>query len=68
MIGTPTRFAKRGFASMSPERRTAIARKGGQVVHAIGKAHTWTRAEAIDAGRKGGLAPRRKHDPDDEAA
>lgn len=69
VLASGGRFARRGTASMPPEKRVEIARKGGLAVHATGKAHTWSRAEAIIAGRKGGLAPRKKHDPDgDEAA
>jgi general stress protein YciG len=46
----------RGFAAMSPERLAAISRKGGQLAHALGKAHTFEGALAKSAGRKGGLA------------
>lgn len=52
---TPSR---RGFASMSLERRREIARKGGQAAHEQHTAHEWTSAEAKIAGRKGGLASR----------
>lgn len=47
--------SKRGFASMSQEQRRAIASLGGKAAHAMGRAHTYTREEAIIAGRKGGL-------------
>jgi general stress protein YciG len=44
---------RRGFASMSPERRTEIARKGGRKVQANGTGHQWDTMEAQAAGRKG---------------
>ncbi len=44
-----------GFASMSKEKRRAIASLGGIAAHAKGRAHTYTREEAKIAGRKGGL-------------
>jgi general stress protein YciG len=46
----------RGFAGMSPERLRAISRKGGQLAHALGKAHVFDTKEAESAGRKGGIA------------
>lgn len=46
----------RGFASMSSERRKAIASKGGKAAHARGTAHQWDQDEARVAGRKGGRA------------
>jgi len=39
----------RGFASMSPERRQEIARRGAQRLHQKGKAHQFTSAEAKTA-------------------
>lgn len=33
---------KRGFASIPPERRRAIASLGGKAAHALGKAHEFT--------------------------
>jgi uncharacterized protein len=44
----------RGFASMSPEKRRAIASKGGKSAHARGLAHQFTPEEASAAGKKGG--------------
>jgi uncharacterized protein len=44
----------KGFASMTPERRRELGRKGGTIAHAKGKAHEWTHEEARKAGRKGG--------------
>jgi general stress protein YciG len=46
----------RGFASMSPEQRRAIASKGGRAAHEKGTAHCWTTEEARSAGRKRGYA------------
>lgn len=50
--------ARRGFASMSPEKQREIASKGGQAAHAKGTAHEWSSNEARDAGRKGGMVSR----------
>ena len=52
---------RRGLASMDPARRREIASMGGKAVHRLGLAHTFKPGEeARIAGRKGGLAPRRK--------
>lgn len=48
--------ARRGFATMSPEKRREIASKGGRAAHEKGAAHEWTVAEARLAGSKGGCA------------
>jgi general stress protein YciG len=56
-IKTP---AKRGFASMDPQRQREIASLGGKAAHASGRAHEFNSAEAREAGRKGGRAGRRK--------
>lgn len=45
---------KRGFAAMDPERRRAIARKGGFRASELGKAHRWTSEEAKEARAKSG--------------
>jgi uncharacterized protein len=45
----------RGFASMSKEKRRAIAGKAGKKAHVLGKAHTWNKEEASKYGRRGGL-------------
>lgn len=50
----PKPKAKRGFASMDPEKQRAIASKGGRAAHESGGAHKWTREEASEAGKKGG--------------
>ncbi len=39
---------------MTPERRSEIAGKGGKAAHVLGRAHTFTSAQAKDAGAKGG--------------
>jgi general stress protein YciG len=49
----------RGFLSMTPEQRSAIASKGGRAAHALGRAHKWSSEEAQAAGRKGGSISRR---------
>ncbi len=46
----------RGFAALSKDRRARIARLGGKIAHANGKAHEFTMEQARDAGRKGGAA------------
>ncbi len=50
---------RRGFASLSPERRREIASMGGKAAHEQGTAHQFTSAEASEAGKKGGEAKRR---------
>lgn len=40
---------RRGFASMTPEQRSRIARLGGLAAQASGKAHRWTSEEARQA-------------------
>jgi uncharacterized protein len=51
----------RGFASMDRSKQREIARKGGRAAHLRGTAHEWSSEEAREAGRKGGIASRRKH-------
>lgn len=53
--------ARRGFAGMDPERQREIARQGGRAAHVKGVAHEFTPEEAAAAGRKGGLASRRRN-------
>lgn len=53
-----SKYKRRGFASMPPAQRKAIASKGGVRAHQLGTAHTWTRDEAIAAGSKGGKISR----------
>ncbi len=52
--------ANRGFASMDLNRQREIASKGGKAAHQKGTAHEWTREEAREAGRKGGMTPHRR--------
>lgn len=52
-------IADRGFASMSSARQREIASQGGKAAHQKGLAHEWTKMEARDAGRKGGIATHR---------
>lgn len=49
----------RGFGSMTPARQRKIASEGGKVAHQQGVAHEWTKEEAREAGRKGGMASHR---------
>jgi general stress protein YciG len=49
-------MSDRGFASMEKAKQKAIASLGGKAAHRLGAAHEWTSEEAIDAGRKGGMA------------
>lgn len=58
----------RGFASMNLNKRREIASKGGKAAHAKGTAHEWTREEAREAGRKGGLALSKRRPPIAEPA
>jgi general stress protein YciG len=44
---------KRGFASLSTERRKEIAGLGGKAAHKKGVAHTWDHTQAVAAGKKG---------------
>jgi general stress protein YciG len=49
---------RRGFASLTLEKRREIASKGGKAAHALGVAHTWNPETAKAAGRKGGTTSR----------
>lgn len=51
--------SRRGFASMSPERRREIARKGGASVPADKRSFSKSADLAASAGRKGGSVSRR---------
>ena len=51
---------KRGFASMDKAKRSLIAGNGGRKAHKMGKAHTWTSAEARTAGKIGGKRSSRR--------
>jgi uncharacterized protein len=47
---------KVGFALLDRDKVRELARRGGQVAHASGRAYEWTRETAREAGRRGGLA------------
>lgn len=51
---------KRGFASMSPDKRREIASKGGKMVQHRGKGYRWTHETGQAAGRLGGKISRKK--------
>ena len=50
----------RGFAAMDGTKQREIASRGGKAAHLKGTAHEWSGLEAREAGRRGGLARRRK--------
>ena len=52
--------SRRGFAALDAERVRSLASLGGKAAHAKGTAHQFTADEAREAGRKGGLASRKK--------
>lgn len=52
--------SKRGFASLSQTKRSAIAKAGGVAAHKKGTAHTYSHDEAVAAGRKGGRVKKKK--------
>ncbi len=58
---------RRGFACLSEERKREIASMGGKKAHVIGKAHEFNHAEAVAAGRLGGLASARKRRESEQA-
>lgn len=53
---------RQGFASMDKDRRRRIASLGGQTAHALGRAHQFTREEALCAGSKGGTVTSRNRE------
>ncbi len=55
-----TKGRGRGFASMDRDKQRQIASKGGRAAHATGTAHEWSSEEARAAGRKGGIATRKR--------
>jgi len=59
--GLNTGKEDRGFASMDRTKQREIASQGGKAAHVKGTAHEWSSEEAREAGRKGGMASRRKH-------
>lgn len=52
--GSPSGISRRGFASQTKERRLELAMKGGKAAQNSGRAHRFSKQEAIEAGRKGG--------------
>lgn len=52
--------SRRGFASMSEEKRKEIAGKGGKASHQKGTAHEFTSSEAKRAGKKGGKSKKKR--------
>lgn len=52
----------RGFASMDRRKQREVASKGGKAAHQKGTAHEWTSDEARTAGRKGGMASKRRRE------
>lgn len=48
--------SKRGFASMTPERRRQIASMGGKAVKKENRSFSRNRKLAVSSGRKGGAA------------
>lgn len=60
VIVEPKSKSRRGFASMSKERVTEIARKGGLAMPNEKRAYAVNRELARAAGKKGGEASRKK--------
>ena len=60
---TTTEKSLRGFASMSVEKRRAIAAKGGKSVASEKRTFSRDRTLASQAGKKGGTAERRLSEP-----
>lgn len=58
MTDTTQPRSRRGFASMDPERRREVARKGGASVPSEKRSFAKNRDLAANAGRKGGSAAR----------
>jgi general stress protein YciG len=56
MVVDPKPKGKRGFASMTPERRKEIAAMGGRAVPADKRGFSVHNKLAVEAGRKGGLS------------
>ena len=56
---------RRGFASLSPERRTEMARLGGRAVPEEKRSFSQNRDLAREAGRKGGARSSRVRKGDD---
>jgi|GEM_PF-1530792 len=52
-----TNISRRGFASLSPEKRRTVARMGGLRAAQLGKSHRFTHEQAVEAGKKGKKKP-----------
>jgi uncharacterized protein len=50
-----TEKEKRGFFTLDPSKLRELSARGGRAAHKAGTAHEFTREEAVEAGRKGGL-------------
>lgn len=61
-VGMKIRHPRRGFLSMTLERRRDVASAGGKAAHERGTAHEFTPEEARAAGRKGGEAVSRSRE------
>ena len=61
---TASAKSKRGFASLSLERRREISAKGGAAVPAEKRSFAQNRDLAASAGRTGGLVSPRKRSPE----
>jgi general stress protein YciG len=59
--------SKRGFASISVEKRREIASKGGKSVPAEKRSFSQNRNLATEAGRKGGLNSHNSQSADQES-
>lgn len=57
-VTSDNKISKRGFASMTPERRVEIARKGGAAVPAEKRSFAQNKQLAQEAGRRGGSSSR----------
>jgi general stress protein YciG len=57
--GQPRAASRRGFASLSPERRSQIASNGGRALRPELRAFSKNRELAAAAGAKGGAAKRK---------
>lgn len=55
---------KRGFAAMDPTKVREYASRGGKAAWSKGTAHKFTKENAREIGRKGGLASKAKHEKD----
>ena len=53
--------SKRGFASMTPERRSEVARKGGKAVKPENRAFFRDPVLASNAGKKGGKSVKKEN-------